>query len=133
MKPTAGDLKKYNREWHVIITNDKLAELFEEYLKFDFREAQPFQAEAGERAFAPQYDLLVPRDITPPRQLRTFRPKTFTKKVTVQALLTPDNYAPMVRGIYRIGENQYCISKTSISISGRKKNARKNLMPFARP
>jgi hypothetical protein len=95
-KPAANDLRRFNREWHVIVHNPTLAAVLEDYVQFDFQQAQRFQAETGERAFAPQFDLLVPRGVSRPRLLKTFRPKTFAKKVTVRALLTPDNYGPAV-------------------------------------
>lgn len=91
--PTNKDLNRFNREWHVVVKNTALAELFDKYLQFDFDQAEPLQDDTGERAFVPEYDLIIPREIVPTKVLKTFKPKTFSKTLSIQPLLTPDNYA----------------------------------------
>ena len=113
LTPTNKDLNRFNREWHVIVKNKALAGIFDKYLQFDFDEAGKFQADTTERAFVPEYDLLVPRELIPTKVLKTFKPKVFSKSISVQPLLTPDNYAAHVLKLIRSAkkklyfQNQY--------------------------
>jgi PLD-like domain len=87
--------RKYNRDYHAIIINDRLASIYETYIKRDFELASA-QAEGPESFAAP--DLFVPEEepeepvaFAAPPQL--FKPKRINRVVSVQPLLTPDNYA----------------------------------------
>jgi hypothetical protein len=88
--------RKYNRDYHAIISNKKLASIYEFYIKRDF-ELSAAQAEAVSFA-AP--DLFVreeeeaPVDFAAPPKL--FKPLRLNRKVSVQPLLTPDNYSESV-------------------------------------
>ena len=88
--------KKYNRDYHAIIANKKLADIFEFYIKRDFEESAD---QAGQAVSFVQPDLFVPEEdevaeeavaFAPPR---LFEPLRLNRKVSVQPLLTPDNYA----------------------------------------
>jgi hypothetical protein len=96
----AGFQRKYNRDYHAIIKNDKLASIYEFYTKRDF-ELSAAQADQ-DVSFAlpdlsPQPDLFVP--IAPDEPVdfakapQLFKPLQLNRKVSVQPLLTPDNYA----------------------------------------
>ena len=96
----AGFQRKYNRDYHAIIENDKLASIYEFYIKRDF-ELSAAQADQ-DVSFAlpdlsPQPDLFVP--IAPDEPVdfakapQLFKPLQLNRKVSVQPLLTPDNYA----------------------------------------
>ncbi|MEA2840384.1 MAG: hypothetical protein QOF41_1714 [Methylobacteriaceae bacterium] len=98
-KLPAGFQRKYNRDYHAIIQNEKLASIYEFYIKRDF-ELSSAQADAqaqGAVAVA-QPDLIVPAEeaedfvafAAPPR---LFKPLRLKRVVSVQPLLTPDNYA----------------------------------------
>jgi hypothetical protein len=86
--------KKYNRDYHAIIKNDKLASIFEFYIKRDFELSA---AQAGEAVSFAAPDLFVPAEeeapvaFAAPPQL--FKPLRLNREVSVQPLLTPDNYA----------------------------------------
>jgi len=96
----AGFQRKYNRDYHAIIENDKLAAIYESYIKRDFEMSAE---QAGENVsfaqpdLAPEPDLFVPIDedeaveFAKPKKL--FQPLRLDRKVSVQPLLTPDNYA----------------------------------------
>jgi hypothetical protein len=94
-----GFQRKYNRDYHAIIQNDKLASIYEFYIKRDFElsSAQADVQAQGAVAFA-QPDLIVPEEeaedfvafAAPPR---FFEPLRLKRVVSVQPLLTPDNYA----------------------------------------
>jgi len=88
--------KKYNRDYHAIIANKKLADIFEFYIKRDFKESAD---QAGQAVSFVQPDLFVPEEeevaeeavaFAPPR---LFEPLRLNREVRVQPLLTPDNYA----------------------------------------
>jgi phosphatidylserine/phosphatidylglycerophosphate/cardiolipin synthase-like enzyme len=83
-------LRQHNREWHAIIKNHKLAQCFEEYIKWDFQEAQRVPLdEAPEPAWP---DVFVPVEITPERvgAGKYFDPLIIDRKLDVTPLLTPD-------------------------------------------
>jgi hypothetical protein len=93
-KLPAGFQKKYNRDYHAIIDNDKLAAVYETYIKRDY---QLTAREGAAEAFALP-DLFVPAEeaeeaveFAAPIQL--FPPLKLNRRVKVQPLLTPDNYA----------------------------------------
>ena len=96
----AGFQRKYNRDYHAIIKNEKLASIYEFYIKRDF-ELSAAQADQARQLRAagsvrPGADLFVPRpdepvDFAKPPQL--FKPLRLNRVVSVQPLLTPDNYA----------------------------------------
>ena len=88
--------KKYNRDYHAIIANKKLAGIFEFYIKRDFKESAD---QAGQAVSFVQPDLFVPEAekvaeepvaFAPPR---LFEPLQLNRQVKVQPLLSPDNYA----------------------------------------
>jgi hypothetical protein len=110
---------KHNREWHVVCENEKLAKLFEEYIKFDVAEAARVATRAPEAA-APLPDLVLPAGPelrAPARPVKVFKAKKFAfaagDKVKVQPILTPDNYGqhivPLIRSAKKTlyFENQY--------------------------
>jgi hypothetical protein len=91
----AGFQRKYNRDYHAIIINEQLASIYETYIKRDFKLAS---AQAGTAISFAAPDLFVPEEepeepvaFAAPPQL--FRPLHVSRVVSVQPLLTPDNYA----------------------------------------
>ncbi len=104
----AAGIKKifatYNREWHVLVENAQLAKVYEAFIDSDIKETTPLQDTSAERAIeAMQPDLLVPidtLDAVARGALQFFEPQEFKfgagKKVTIQPVLTPDNYADVV-------------------------------------
>jgi PLD-like domain len=97
----AGFQRKYNRDYHAIIKNDKLSSIYESYIKRDFEMSA---AQAGEDVsfaqpdnLAPEPDLFVPIEEEEPvdfaKAPKLFKPLQLNRKVSVQPLLTPDNYA----------------------------------------
>jgi hypothetical protein len=94
-KLPAGFQRKYNRDYHAIIINERLASIYETYIKRDFELASA-QAGTAESFAAP--DLFVPEEepeepITFAAPPQLFKPMRINRVVSVQPLLTPDNYA----------------------------------------
>ena len=89
-----------NREWHVIIEDEPLAQMYEKFIKYDMRKAR----EAGETESTPVFpDLLIPEGgdelEAAVMQPHPFLPKTFATTgppVRVKPLMSPDNYAPEI-------------------------------------
>jgi hypothetical protein len=92
----AGFQRKYNRDYHAIIKNDKMARIYEFYIKRDF-ELSAAQAVSFGLDTAVQPDLFVPIEQEAPvdfaKPMQMFKPLHLNRKVSVQPLLTPDNYA----------------------------------------
>lgn len=84
-------LQGYNREWHVVVENQALANIFESYIKYDCAQSNGFTPNGLVEA----YELLEP--MAPQVDERTiegrwFPPLELDRVVDVQPILTPDNY-----------------------------------------
>ena len=101
-------IPRFNREWHVVIEHAPLAKTFQLYLEHDFKTAS---APDGEAALLPVQgpDLLIPvdeflREEAAPA-IEVFAPRKFTftsnQPLTVQPILTPDNYLDVVLKLLR--------------------------------
>lgn len=89
----AAPWKNHNREWHVIIENEKLAALFEDYIKWDFSEAQRIPLDESLDVVLP--DVFVPETIFDEglerrRAIEYFDPLEIDRELEIQPLLTPD-------------------------------------------
>lgn len=83
----------YNREWHVIVNDKRLAETYEAFIKYDEAQAEPLNV-SPQAAVRP--DLFVPEELVAQAvAARYFAPRDIdiARSETVQPLLTPDNYA----------------------------------------
>lgn len=96
---TWSDVKAYDRDWHAVVESEALATTFRNHLEQDFKDCEEA---AGQEAAAPELpDLIVPEDyfLEAPRTVRNYRafpPKILEKQLTVQPVLTPDNYPDVV-------------------------------------
>jgi hypothetical protein len=110
----AGFQRKYNRDYHAIIKNERLAGIYEKYIKRDHDltttgEAVPFALP----------DVFVPVEEEEPETVafaappQYFKPLQLNRRVKVQPLLTPDNYAVNILELIKKAEqsiwfqNQY--------------------------
>ncbi|ATQ67860.1 MULTISPECIES: phospholipase D-like domain-containing protein [Methylosinus] len=93
-RPPVGFQRKYNRDYHAIIVDPKIASIFEGYIARD-HDLAAAQAAAAQPSAEP--DLFVPEEPEAPaafaRPPRYFEPLRLDREVSVQPLLTPDNYA----------------------------------------
>ncbi len=122
----AGFQRKYNRDYHAIIKNDTLASIYEFYIKRDFEQAAA-QADqtvifAQPDNLAPEPDLFVPierdepAEFAKPQQL--FPPLQLKRKVSVQPLLTPDNYAENALKLIKSAEKSVWFQNQYINFRG---------------
>lgn len=100
--PKRGSLAKADRDWHLIVTDAAMAQLFEAFIQNDFRVAAPYQSDGNEavhekiRAAETKYAKAQSQSTqirNPPKSANysRFPHKVFTNvPVTVQPLLTPD-------------------------------------------
>jgi hypothetical protein len=119
-KLPSGFQRKYNRDYHAVIVNDKLASIYETYIKRDFDLAS---AQAGEATSFAAPDLFVPEEepeepvaFAAPPQL--FKPLRLNRVVSVQPLLTPDNYAENAMKLIRSAEKSVWFQNQYINFRG---------------
>ncbi|MBV8855785.1 MAG: trypsin-like peptidase domain-containing protein [Acidobacteria bacterium] len=117
-------LRSYNREWHVVVRNRRLAQMFEAYLLHDLETAAadpaPPPAPARElfvHAGPPAADTSFFEAEVPPRYFaRQVIRGSDGAPVNVQPLLTPDNYIEHVIGLVRSARNRLFIQNQSLSL-----------------
>lgn len=93
-RPPAGLQRTFNRDYHAVIEHVGLAAAYETYIKRDLKLTK---AQAGDIQPFTLPDLFVPVEELEPVAFaappRFFEPLVLDRKVKVQPLLTPDNYA----------------------------------------
>ena len=105
-----------NREWHVVVEHAGLAETFRDVLRWDFEEAE--RVLGGARPAAVSHARHSGRGsrrgpASAPRPARLSGEGDHQKRIRVQPILTPDNYAehvlPLIHGAQRslYFQNQY--------------------------
>lgn len=95
------EIRNYNREWNIVIQNEKLATIFHNFIDWDFeKSSEAPESEIIEEAlpelFFSEAALLLEEAREAKQPVQPFYPKklTFSKSnpLRVQPLLTPDNY-----------------------------------------
>lgn len=88
---------KGNREWHVIIEDEPLARMYEQFIEHDIEQAREVGAPEAAEVMP---DLLIPESMLVPEaavvQDHPFAAKTFATSgspIKVRPLMSPDNYA----------------------------------------
>ncbi|MDX8501802.1 phospholipase D-like domain-containing protein [Mesorhizobium sp. VK4C] len=90
----ANALRLYNREWHVVLEDKDLSQLFEAHILRDLEEAKAApEAVSGEPLVWVPADLAADEAVAKPRY---FQQVTDTRSIDVQPVLTPDNYIDVV-------------------------------------
>jgi hypothetical protein len=117
--PPAGFQRKYNRDYHAIAVNRKLAEIYEFYIARDFKLAA---AQAGAATSFTAPDLFVPEEepeepvqFAPPV---FFRPLRLDRVVSVQPLLSPDNYSEHALALIRSAKKNIRFQNQYITFKG---------------
>lgn len=119
-------LKTYNREWNVVAENAELAALFEDHLARDAADAANVP-EAIAASDLPDLwvsiDYFYPTEPEAEAPPRYFAPLSGSRKVRVQPLLTPDNYAPEVLKVLQAAQHKIYFQNQSLSIKEEGSNA----------
>lgn len=134
----ASEMARFNREWHVIVKNEGLSEIFETYIEKDYDTAS--EEGVTEGAIESTNGGVLGPDVPPgdeeftlemrvqddpalaieeaPRRPRTaFAPTTLERKTRkVQPILTPDNYADHVLPFIEGATNRLWFQNQSLSI-----------------
>ena len=116
--------RSYNREWHVVVRNERLARTFESYLLHDLKtaEANPASAPAPARELFVHAEGLTPEpsfveEAAPPRYFtRKVIPSDADNPVAVQPLLTPDNYLEHVIRLVGSARKSLYIQNQSLAL-----------------
>ena len=108
-----GMYGKYNREWHVIVDDAKLAKLFERYIRYDFDQSEQ-EAQAGVGAIPAAAAAALPEVFVPiedvvdaaavaatPQPVASKSLPAGGREVRVQPVLTPDNYVDRVTALIK--------------------------------
>lgn len=95
-EPPPFALRRYNRDYHVVVKNRALARCYAKFIRYDATLGGDFASALDVAPF-----LLLPaeqleEDFAP---ARLFEPKTFSGKIKVTPLLTPDNFPGVVNGL----------------------------------
>jgi hypothetical protein len=119
-KLPAGFQRKYNRDYHAIINNEKLAAIYEFYVKRDFELSAAQASEpvsfAGPDLFVPEDEEEEVVDFAAPQQL--FKPLRLNREVSVQPLLTPDNYTDNVLKLIKSARKSVWFQNQYINFRG---------------
>jgi hypothetical protein len=114
----SGFQRKYDRDYHAIFKNERIASIFEQYIK---RDHDLSAAQAGRPIDFAMPDLFVPEVEAPepfaaPPQF--FEPLTINRAVSVQPLLTPDNYAENALTVIRSAQESVWFQNQYINFRG---------------
>jgi phosphatidylserine/phosphatidylglycerophosphate/cardiolipin synthase-like enzyme len=117
-----GFQRKYNRDYHAVIENDELASVYETYIKRDYQlTAAQGKAEvlALPELFVPEEEPEVPEEAVafaaPPQ---FFPPLRLDRRIKVQPLLTPDNYAENTLKLIRSAKKSLWYQNQYINFRG---------------
>jgi hypothetical protein len=118
-KLPAGFQRKYNRDYHAIIANDKLASVYETYIRrdYDLTSAQgKVESFALPDLFVPEEEPEEPVEFGAPPQF--FPPLQLHRRIQVQPLLTPDNYAENALKLIRSAKQSLWYQNQYINFRG---------------
>ncbi len=115
----SGFQRKYNRDYHAIFKNDRIALIFEQYIK---RDHDLSAAQAGAPTEFALPDLFVPDAEEAPEPFAAppqyFKPLRLNRTVSVQPLLTPDNYAEHALALIRSAKESVWFQNQYITFRG---------------
>lgn len=103
-----GALIHSDRDWHVIVGDEKLAKIFEKFLQHDFEVAS--QEQSGSRLVGLSVQDILPSitevEAAAPRKF--FAPLEIqNKKIRIQPVLTPDNYSIKILELIKSAKDRF--------------------------
>jgi PLD-like domain len=115
-----GILRTYNREWHAIVEHRGLAQLYEQFLEWDFEQAEPLQVGFEAERLPDLIMPVLPEDeaaVAP----KYFEPKKFEfsaeRPLKLQPLLSPDNYAEHALALIKSARRTLYVQNQYIKIA----------------
>lgn len=94
-----------NREWHVIIENEKLALMYEGFIEYDMKQASEASLPESEELLPDLFVRFPPEPEAAFQQPHPFKEQLFEgEKIKVKPLMSPDNYASEVLKLIRQAE-----------------------------
>lgn len=115
-----GSIARGNREWHIVLENERLARLFEAHIEADFD--QSGELGGGEEAMVPTETMVdVPEDLFLEAPVERLEPLRIAgRKVKVMPILTPDRrgrvYTDSVLSLIRSATRQLVFQNQYIKI-----------------
>lgn len=119
-RPVPGGAARGNREWHIVLENEKLARMFEAHIDADFDQCG--ELGGGEEAIAPPEIMVdVPEDSFLEAPVARLDPlRIAARKVKVKPILTPDRrgrvYTDAVLSLIRSATRQLVFQNQYIKI-----------------
>ncbi len=109
--------RKQNRDWHVVVENEILAEQFERFIQHDIAQAKPLQKAVGALAgiAAVTQEFAVAAALRDTGGVKFFPEQVFDKKLNVTPLLTPDNYMDSVLPLIEKAKSKLYFQNQSLS------------------
>jgi len=122
---TWSDVKDYDRDWHAVVENEKLATVFRNHLEQDYLDSDKLAGREAAAAAPP--DLIVPDEyfLEAPRSMRgykAFAPKKISRRLTIQPVLTPDNYPEVVKPLIQNARKSVLFINQSFDIKANQNN-----------
>ncbi|WP_083684989.1 phospholipase D-like domain-containing protein [Massilia putida] len=114
----------HDRDWHVIVTSQRLANTFHAFLAHDYALAHDAEAKAAAMGIAAMPATPMPEvpveAFAAGRAPRTFfTPKTLSGTMRIQPLLTPDNYSAKVLPLIQSATQKFYMQTQYIHPSGK--------------
>jgi hypothetical protein len=122
----ASIVQKSDRDWHVIVDHQGLADVYEKYLLNDLDVASQNQGVAAEMAAAMSAlaELAAPEIILAARvPQQYFPPKTITARMKIQPILTPDNYVDLILALINSAQRSFYMQTQYINYSDKPENS----------
>lgn len=111
-------IRNYNREWHVIIENEELAQTFETFIQHDYNynkveRAQQEELLAGLNFLVPSVTFDFAEELAPAYE--SFKPYAENRVFTVTPLLTPDNFFEEVLELINCAKTELLIQNQTFN------------------
>ncbi|GKX32536.1 MAG: serine protease [Rhizobiaceae bacterium MnEN-MB40S] len=132
---TWRDVRDFNREWHAVVWREDLAATFRRHLEQDYEDCEAAQLTESETVGATP-DVLVPEAIAErppePTRFQVFAPLELDEEMTVQPLLTPDNYPEVVLDLVESARERLLIENQSFNLWSKIDNTPEHFLAIAR-
>lgn len=121
-----GMYSKGNREWHIVVEDQPLAKLFEDYIRYDRDQSEEEGTALAQEASLAMPDLFVPIEalsgdnslaLANPRPVAPKRLPAQDRPVDVQPVLCPDNYIEQITKLVESARSSLYLQYSYITYS----------------